>query len=536
MRSTVLTLTQATEVQERPESGPPPRSRRRRDLLVDLGIVAAVALVLRLSEVGFGLPAMLNSDEPWNITVGTDMAAHGDWDPHYFSYPSLMYDVVAVADRIQRLLTGHMLTAADFGSQGMGINQTSDPDMVVALRLITVALSVGICLLLCGVVRRVTGRRWVAVGAGLLGATSPLLVGNALYVTPDTYSAFFTAATLAGALAVVRRGSRLDYVLAGIAVGCALGSKYNFMCAVPVVVAYLLHEGKNAWRWRALISLALTGAVAAATFALTTPALLFDSNSLVTGLQSELTHYSAGHSGAQGGALGFYLSDLLHDQAVLLPGAAVAIAAACFGRFRKEILVVGSFAVGYFALISSEVVRFDRDLLPLLPALMLLTGFSVAWLVELAAAGRPVAWLRAARLPQPARLAVASLVVIAVTLPAVLGATRNVQALDEAPRAEAAAWLQAHVPQGSTVVDEHYGPWLDTTEFHVVEVGYAVIDPLPSNAAAIVITQNGSGRFLDYPAQNADQMADYDTLLQTYCVAVKYTDGPWVEILTPCQK
>ena len=531
-----MTLTQAAEVQERPEPGAPPRSHRRRNLLLDLGIVAAVALALRLSEVGFGLPAMLNSDEPWNITVGTNMAAHGDWDPHYFSYPSLMYDAVAVADRIQRLLTGHMLTAADFGSQGMGINQTSDPDMVLALRLITVALSVGICLLVWGVVRRVTGRRWVAVGAGLLAATSPLLVTNALYVTPDTYSAFFTAATLAGALAVVRRGSRLDYVLAGVAIGCALGSKYNFMCALPVVVAYLLREGRNAWRWRPLISLALAAVTAAATFALTTPALLFDSSSLVTGLQSELTHYSAGHSGAQGGALGFYLSDLLHDQAVLLPGTALAIAAACFGRFRKEIIVVGSFSVGYFALISSEVVRFDRDLLPLLPALMLLTGFSVAWLVELVAAGRVVPWLRQARFPQPARLAVASLVVLAAVLPAAVGATRDSQTLDEAPRAEAVAWLQAHVPQGSSVVDEHYGPWLDTTEFHVVEVNFAVVDPLPSGVAAIVLTEQGSGRFLDYPAQYGDQMADYDALLKTYCVAVKYTDGPWVEVLTPCTK
>lgn len=525
-----MTLTQAPEADKEPRPRAAALLVRRADALLDLGIVTAVGLALRLPAVGFGLPAMLHPDEPGNIIVGAKMAGNSDWNPHYFAYPSVMYDVEALAVRAQGLVTGHMLGASDFGSQGIGINRTTDPDMVVFLRLITVALSVGLCLLVYGMVRRVTGRRWVAVGAGLLGATSPLLITNGVFITPDTYSAFFTTATLAGALAVARRGKRLDYILAGLAVGLALGSKYDVVCCVPVVVAYLVREGRNSLRPASVLSLVYAAVAALVSFVVSTPAALFDTHSLYTGLQTELSHYATGHAGAQGGALGYYLSSLSHDQFILIPGAVLGVVAACFGRYRKETVVVGAYCLGYFCLIASETVRFDRDLLPLLPGLMLLTGFGVAWTAELVAERRPA-------FPRPAGLAVVTAVVAAVMIPAVMGATGVPKTLDEAPRSEASAWLDAHLPQGAAVIDEHYGPWLEPSRYHLTEVSYvAAAGPLPPNQRAIVITERGSGRFIEDPKDYPHQAAVYQALLKNYCVAVKYTDGPWVEVLTPCTR
>lgn len=524
-----MTLTEAVEAGREPRPRAVSLLARRADALLDLGIVTAVGLALRLPAVGFGLPAMLHPDEPGNIMVGAKMAGNSDWDPHYFAYPSVMYDVEAIAIRAQGLVTGHMLNAADFGSQGIGINRTTDPDMVLFLRLITVVLSVGLCLLVYGLVRHVTGRRWVAVGCGLLGATSPLLITNGVYITPDTYSAFFTTATLAGALAVARRGKRLDYILAGLAVGLALGSKYDIVCSLPVIVAYLVREGRNAVRLQSLLSLAYAAVAAVVSFVVSTPAALFDTDSLVTGLRTELSHYATGHAGAQGGAFGYYLSALSHDQFLLLPGAVLGVVAACFGRFRKEAIVVGAYCLGYFALIASETVRFDRDLLPLLPGLMLLTGFGVAWLAELVAEHRP-------EFPRRASFAVVTALVAAVLVPATMGAVGVPQALDEAPRTEVGTWLNAHLPQGAAVVDEHYGPWLEPSRYHLTEVSYVVaVGPLPPDQQAIVVTEQGSGRFIADPTDYPHEAAVYQALLKTYCVAVKYTDGPWAEVLTPCK-
>ncbi|WP_157436043.1 ArnT family glycosyltransferase [Actinospica robiniae] len=523
-----MTLTEAVKAEREPRPSVGSRLAGRADALLDLGIVAAVGLALRLPAVGFGLPAMLHPDEPGNVVVGARMAVNSDWNPHYFAYPSVMYDVEAISVRAQGLVTGHMLNASDFTTQGMGINQTSDPDMVLFLRLITVALSVGLCLLVYGLVRHITGRRWVAVGCGLLGATSPLLITNGVFITPDTYSAFFSTATLAGALAVVRRGKRLDYVLAGLAVGLAWGSKYDIVCSVPVIVAYLIREGRNAYRPSALLSLGTAALAAVVSFVVSTPAALFDTSSLITGLRAELSHYATGHPGAQGGAFEYYLSALSHDQFLLIPGALLAVVAAWFGHFRKETVVVGAYSLGYFGLIASETVRFDRDLLPLLPGLMLLTGFGVAWIAQLVAERRPA-------LPRPAGFAVVTALAAAMLVPAVMGAAGVPQTLDEAPRTEVAAWLDAHLPQGAAVVDEHYGPWLEPSRYHVTEVGYVVSEAsLPAGQQAIILTDQGSGRFTDDPAQYPHEFAAYQALLKNYCLAVKYTNGPWAEVLTPC--
>jgi hypothetical protein len=522
-----LALAQVTDAPQRRRSPAVALVGFRRGTLLDLVLVTAVALALRLPAVGFGLPLMLQSDEPGNINVGAKMAANGDLDPHYFAYPSVLYDVEALTDLVARLLTGHMLIAYSFSVQGMGISRTANPHIVLGLRLITVVLSVGICLVAYAVIRRLTGRRWVAVGCGLLAATSPLLITNGVYITPDTYSAFFTATALATALAVLRRGSRLDYVLAGIAVGFTAGSKYDIAAALPVVLAYALREGRDAWRPRALKRLGLAAVVTVGAFVFTTPTALFDTGAVLSGLQVELSDYAGAHPGETGGSLGYYLSILLHDQPVLLPGAALAVVAAWRGRLRKETVVVGGFAVANFALIASEAVHFDRDLLPVLPPLILLNGFAAAWVAELLAGRWP-------EVPRPGRLALVTAAVAAALVPAVVGALGVPQTLDEAPRTEAAAWLETHLPRGSSVVNENYGPWLDESMFDVTHVTYALAVTLPADPQAIILADKGSGRFLGdtqvYPAQNAA----YKALLTRYCITAKFTNGPWIEILTPC--
>lgn len=525
-----MTLTQATDdLVERPKAGAISALGSRYRTLLDLALVAVVALALRLAAVDFGLPVMLHPDEPANIEVGATMASNGSWDPHHFAYPSLLYDVEAITDLLARLFTGHMILPTGFRSEGFGIERTMDPHQVLALRLITVLLSTGICLIVYAVIARVTGRRWPAVGCGLMGAVSPLLITNGVFITPDTYSAFFTAATLAGALAVLRRGSRLDYILAGVAVGFTAGSKYDIVSAVPVVMAYLLREGRAALRPRALMQLVTAGVAAAVGFALTTPAALFDTGSMVTGLTGELTHYSAGHPGEQGGALHYYLSTLMHDQAVLLPGAVLAVVAAYFGRFRKEVVVVGTFAICFFTLISVQTVRFDRDLIPLLPALILLTGFAAAWIAE-------VVTSRWRAMPRLAWSAVAGVAAVGVLIPALVSALGVPQTLYDHPRTEALTWLEQHVPKGAPIVNENYGPWIDAGLYQLTHVSYVVSVPLPKDPqAAIIVTEEGSGRFLGnaktYPAENNA----YKELLTHYCVSAKFTDGPWVEVLTPCR-
>jgi hypothetical protein len=68
----------------------------------------------------------------------------------------------------------------------------------------------------------------------------------------------------------------------------------------------------------------------------------------------------------------------------------------------------------------------------------------------------------------------------------------------------------------------------------VDDVSYVVAVTLPADPQAIILTEGGSGRFIDDQPDYPSQAANYQALLTDYCVAVKFTNGPWVEVLTPC--
>jgi 4-amino-4-deoxy-L-arabinose transferase-like glycosyltransferase len=510
-------------------SGRAPRTLRRRWIgalpLLTIGFVAAV---LRVPAVGFGLPYLHHPDEPVIIGVGARMAAGGSWVPHDYTYPSMLYSLIGAVLRLRELTGGHDPVAAAT-SQGMGIGHSGDPQVILLLRLVTLTLSVGMCLVAGATVRRLTGRTCAGLLAGLLLAVSPLTVRNGVYIAPDTYSGLFTAAALAAALLVLRRGRRADYLLAGAAVGLAAGAKYNaVVVAVAVLAAHLLGRpttrGRHRW-------LPLAAAAAAGTFLLITPGALVESDIFQVSLRSISAHYHGGHAGAEGSSFQFYLTALFTDLP-LLPLAGLVAPLALAGAFRREVAVLLSFGAAYMAVISEPVVHFDRNLLPLMPALAMLAGL----LAASAASAVGAVSVRGIRLA-PALAALAAIGMLAPTAVVARHAAALPDRLAETPRDQARAWLAAHLPRGATVVVEGYGPWLAPGSYRLVPVGHAAQVPggLPADTAAVVITQYGGGRFLADPTRYPAQVTAAARLRADWCSAARFTDGPWVEVLVPCR-
>jgi len=491
-----------------------------------LGAVAviAVAAPLRAVAVGFALPVLNHPDEPLNVRIGSDMSDQSDWNPHHFNYPSMLYDVVAIFVRIHGWATGqHGSGSARIHIQNIGIAATSEPGLFVALRLLTSVLSVAICLLAYVVVLRVTGRVLAALLAGLLLAVSPTVLTNGVLISPDTYSGVFSALALLGAVAVIRRGRPLDYAVAGIGVGLAAAAKYNAaVVAVALIAAHLIRHRASWWRRPEIL---LSGAAAVGVFVLVTPAAILDFHSFVAGASAEARHYARGHPGLEGGSLWYYLVALRPD--ILLLAGAVLSVFCLRGPHRREIVAVLLFAISYGGLLSIENVHFARNLLPLAPALAMLAGFTAAsWADQLG------------RRPRPVRTALAagSGVVVAAGLAIVASSAAGVfQRLDEHPRREALQWLDAHVPARSRVVIEPYGPYIPPGRHRVTSPGLLVRgQQIPRDTVAVVVTELGSGRFLSQPDRYPTQVARYQALRSRYCLAGRWTDGPWVEVLTPC--
>jgi Dolichyl-phosphate-mannose-protein mannosyltransferase len=519
------------------EQDTPPRSEDRtgmafrklgsRSLLL---AVVGTAVAVRLPAVGFGLPGLNHPDEPVNVDVGIAMVEHATVDPHFFAYPSLMFDVIAAGAWVQRLLTGHPVTSAAITRVDTGIGHTSDPHLFLALRLFSLLLSVGACALVYVALARITRRGWIAASASATLAVSPLLVANGVYVAPDVYCEFWAAAALLGSLAVARRALPRDYLLTGVAVGLAIGSKFNAApLVVAVLVAHVAHHRGAAVRWRGVgAALCFVGAACVA-FIVTSPASVLDTHAFVTGALAEVRHYSSGHPGVTGSASGFYLRTLFEDSPFLLVGAGAAVLA-LVGGYRTYVMVVGSYSLSYAVLIGTQVVFFSRNTLPLYPALAVLLGLAVATVAD-GVEHRPHVGHRG---HLRARNAIAVLAVLAVLAPPLVASLSVPTTLDNTARAQALAWLRAHVPEGSTVVVDSYGPWLGGDRYHVDYAVFAIGQALPANAAAILLTEQGSGRFAD-PGLFPVQAAEYAAVRDTYCTAASFEGGPWVDVLVPCR-
>jgi hypothetical protein len=511
---------------------------------------AVVALALRLPIVGYGLPFLWHPDEPTNVGVGARMVDLNSWNPHFFLYPSMLYDVVAIVGHLQRAFGGWHVGAGQ-SSQVMGTGYTTDPHLYLALRLITVALSVGTCIVVCGIVYLVTKRWWAAALAGLLLAVSPLMVLNGVYITPDTYSAFFTACGLLTSYWVLNRGRRLDYVLAGLVVGLAAGVKYiPAMVALSVVAAHFLrssaHDTRESSsdqplsskqrtpRWlREAPLLLLAGIVAIGAFLLTTPGAIASPHQFLTGIgQQSHVYATSDDPGITGSSFVFYLHVLAHQGLLIGIIAAVGLVS-LIGRWWRYALCVFGFVVCYTAVISAQTLHFDRQLLPVMVGVAVLTGIGAASAADrIRRFGISWAWVPRARVTF---LATAIIVVGLVT--SARSSTRDYALAFQRPRSEAQSWIYKNIPKKSTIVAEIYGPWIDPEKYHLLHVAFAIAanyTSLESKAAAIVVTQYGTGRYLAYPGVYKSEVAAYTSLANRFCEKADFRNGPWIRIFVPC--
>ncbi|MBW8803451.1 MAG: glycosyltransferase family 39 protein [Catenulisporales bacterium] len=478
--------------------------------------VGGLALALRAPLLVAALPGVGNSDEPLNVSVGVRIASIGTLDAHSYRYPGLLYEVIAGVAAVFRAVGLHVSAHGAMRIENLGVAHTDSRALMVAIRLVGMAASLATCLLVWAAVRGVLkshglAERWGRIAATLAASTvavSPLATANGAYATPDVYAGFAVALTLYGTTRVVR-DARYGEIVCGFGVGLALGAKYLAAAVLPVLVAYLLSPGRR----KELIKVA---GIAAAVFVVTTPGVLMHPAAVLAGVEAEASHYQTGHVGAEGNAPAFYVSALFHDQPLLLDATGVA-AVAVFrtnGLIRRTLIVAFAYAIPQFLLLATMTVRFDRNLVPLTPALAILAGIALP-----------------AVFPRRHRRVIAAITVTAAFLP-LASSARLYPRLDEHSRIEAAAWVTQHIPRHEPVAVESYGPWLDPNRYHLVPLTFAADRPTVQ-ARALILTQHAAGRFLDDPARHPEQAAAYRELMSRYRLAARFTAGSWIEVYVP---
>jgi 4-amino-4-deoxy-L-arabinose transferase-like glycosyltransferase len=481
------------------------------------------------------LPYVYHADEfqTFNTTVG--MLDRHSFDPEFFRYPSLMFYIhLAVLTPFE--LFGDVIAMERIS---LGSAHADSPNLVWLLRLVTVAFAVAAVGAAMAIARRVSGGRVASVVTAVVLAVSPLMIEHSRYITTDMYAAAVATAAVGGALLVLRRGRPRDYALAGTFVGLAAGAKYNaVLVAVAVAVAHVLRDCdreaagaagriRSVMRWDRARWLGFAGILALAAFVTSTPHSILSFSDWKADVEFEIHHYSTGHPGAGGSTWTYYFRLLWETYGLLV----VVPFFAFVRRFaRREAVVIAVWAFGYLGFVARYPLRFDRTILPVLPALAALVGIGAAAIWD---------WVpRVARRlpPAPVRVAMTLAFVVCASVPWA-PARDQLRYLGRDERSEARDWL-ARIEPGSRVLVSAYAPWVEPARHHVETFNFRArtcrkLDetracvPMPPDAYAgnfdyLVLAEGEYAKYFRDPDELPGAADAYEQLWDAFPVAARF--------------
>lgn len=462
---------------------------------IALSLVLLVALVLRLVGLRFGLPYIYHPDEPAIIGPVRVMMQTGDFNPHWFNWPSF-YIYIQLAVASARYFYG--VSKGQFDAvTGMAMQH-----FYPAGRLATVLFGVATVYLVFLVGRRLFSKS-VGIVAALLLAVSFLHVKDSHYITVDVPATFFVLLSFFFSLLIFQEGKLKDYLFAGLFAGLAASTKYNgILILLSLFGAHFLGKQKPYLNRK----LAVGVLSAAFGFLIGNPYALLDLPNFLNGVAFDIYHYTHGHLGYEGSNNWlFYLNYLFREG--VGPGIFIsAVGGLVLILVKRDIklLFVSLFPLIYFILISNYKVRFVRNIMPVIPFLSLVAAYffleGFRWLKERTALNKIVDYMI---------FGILLLAVIAV--PFIRSLQFDIGSSLLPTRTLAAAWIEKNIPKGSKIAANEYGPPLG--DDHVVSTGNLTDYPFQFYRERgydyLVLSSGDYGRFFREPERYADIVRRY---------------------------
>ena len=333
---------------------------------IALALVVAGGLAVRLYGLGHGLPFSFHSDESLHFTSrAVAMIEGGTLDPDYFQNPSGFTYLVYLVLR----LGGFGDVAAEFNG---------DPtDIYLSARAVAVALAMLGVLGAYAVGRRLWGQMEGVAAAAIL-AFAFLPVAYSRYAVTDVGAFLPVLVAIFAVIRMSEEGGRRWFLVAGTAIGFALGFKYTtglLLAPLLVAAAIRLRDGRK----ETLVNTALALAAMTAAFLVTTPYFLIDLGQALDELRAQ--SYAADEPKLGQGPespFAFYPATLTW---ALGWGAAIAALAGLVWQWRRDrtrAVLLALFPLLLYLYLCTAERHFARWLMPTYPVLALLAGFALA--------------------------------------------------------------------------------------------------------------------------------------------------------------
>ena len=436
--------------------------------------LAMLAVFLRFWGLTWGLPYTLHPDEPVVFDTVAQMLRRHSLNPQTFTYPSAVYYFFYVIgsaySHLHSTSVGMAISTTGVGYNMAGAGRYTNPDVVLWMR-IGVALICSAAVLLVYIAARLfVGRVPATLGAMLL-AVSQLHIDLSQIATTDGSAATAMALIALLSIAAVLTERRRAFWLAWIAVGLAVGVKYNAGAGIIMpMVAYIfvklrdVQEGKCLTLREIFNDQRLLGIVLVpVAFLVTTPYALVEPKTFIHNVYGVVLHYTVvGQLGGSGSSVLDTLTVIDSWPELLISLLACLGILSALVRRSPAAIVVASGALLYSLVVATPKVFFFRNLVPLWPLLAILAAEGAAWLAILLS--QLLSHAPSLRLRRPSgeiAVLMVSLVVLVGLIP-IAGKTipfDNYRASVDV-RVVASQWITAHIPAGTKIADEAYGATL----------------------------------------------------------------------------
>jgi 4-amino-4-deoxy-L-arabinose transferase-like glycosyltransferase len=479
---------------------PPDPSYRRRARTALLLVLAAAAL-LRFWGLGHGIPFSVGVDEPEIMDRAVRMMKTGDFNPHFYDYPSL-YIYVQVIVAIVRFITG--AAAGKWGS----LAEASTFDFYVWGRAMTAAIGTATVWLVYS-----AGLRWgtrTALLAAAVMAVMPSHVRESHFVLTDVPTTFFVMLTFLLSLRASEQPRTASFALAGVAAGLATATKYNGVVALAMpLIACVMTPSTGTARLHA--ALAAVGGCGAA-FLIAAPYTLLD----LPAFLNQFAHLSWQYRNQTviGSIPIIYLKHLRNafhwpTTFLVMVGFGLGLARVYAGPERLKWTLAITVPLLYFWFISNQHIVFGRYLLPIVPFLALLAAAAVAWIINR---------VPRSRVPRAARKAIAAALMLIAVVPVSIDAVRFNADVSRTWTTEMAyRWLLTNVPAGTSIAIESRGlllpPSYKSSNVPQLRI-HSAAEYAADGVDYLVASSQSYGAFTADPHRYPDEYSDYVRLFR----------------------
>jgi 4-amino-4-deoxy-L-arabinose transferase-like glycosyltransferase len=485
------------------------------------GLLAGILLIslgLRIWGSGFGLPAywLYHPDEHALVDRAAQILYTGDWNLHRFNYPPFYAYLQAGG------YAAYFLWGAAQGTWDQ-IMPFTLPKYYHIGRLMTGFIGMLTILVIYLAGRELRGRRTGLLAAALL-AGCYLHVIHSHYATFDIMVAFLVALTLLFSELIQTRQEAKWYFLAGLCAGLAGATKYNgAVVLVLPLLAHMLITPWGEWGWLTSRLLLIPGGFLLGFFG-GNPFALGNLPDFLNGLATVFFHYSTQQPGFEGrGNWRWYIQAFFTSADAVWVATGILGLAGILWREWKKGLLLATFPLLYYLMVSRFVVRFERNMVPVLPFLALGGG----WLLD-RLAGRLARHFTRNQAYGHGLATLGAALILALPITAAVSFDRAITQTDL--REIAGQWVENHIEWGSKIAIEHYAIPFDHTQYWVQDVMRITdhdLDWYQQENFDILIISDGVWDLLRRdPGSYADKLAIYQHLVDNCTLLAEFVPNP----------